>query len=246
MCDGFGGACSEFVMPIIDDVMNLSLVMWAWRKTKNLGYYRILNSHMRNVKKYMLRDDFTVRHSLIFDSKSGDMLGERNFCGFAPGSIWARGQMWALYGFINALKATGDVEIYGDTINGQLNRLISLIGDKRIPDWDLCKLSEKPKFEDTSAAAIMAAAMLKLNDVKDIEENGRKVNLTGSAKNYNKIAEDIIEKLLSEYMYDDECMSILKGGQVGELSSGTVWGDYFIIEAIMKLMYGKECPDFWV
>ena len=68
--DGFSGGKEETTNPIIDDMMNISLLMWAWGKTSHYYYHRIFTNHIRNVKKYMLRDDFTFRHlSLIHISE---------------------------------------------------------------------------------------------------------------------------------------------------------------------------------
>ena len=242
MLDGFSGAAHDTTNPIIDDMMNMLILVWAWKKTKHPYYYRIFTSHIKKVKQYMLRDDFTFRHSFLFESATGAPLGERNYCGFAPGSVWARGQMWAFYGLISALKATGNVGLYGDTINGQLTRLISLLDDEVVPLWDFNCVSEKADMRDSSAGIIMAAALLKLNDVEDNMDSDSTLKLSGKAQHYNEIAEKMLDKLLDDYMYDEGCTAIIKSAQVGYENRGSVWGDYFLVEALMKKNTRQRMP----
>lgn len=243
--NGFGDPEGKVICPIIDDLMNISLLMWAWKKTNHPYYKRIYTSHIKVIKKYMLRDNFTVRHSYLFEEKTGEPLGERNFCGFSVGSIWARGQMWALYGLINVMEASNDYTLYGHTVNGLVNRLISFLDDEIVPVWDFDCMGEKNVMRDSSAGAIMAAALLKL---KNIEENHSVLNdeITGVAVNYKEVADKMLDKLLTDYFEEDANRDmILDKGQAGNNNCGVVWGDYFVVEAIMRKIYGKDCPDFW-
>lgn len=244
--NGFGDPEGEVICPIIDDLMNISLLMWAWRKTEHPYYKRLFTSHLKTVKKYMIRDNFTVRHSYLFEENTGEPLGERNFCGFSVGSVWARGQMWALYGLINVMKTTEDYTLYGHTINGLLNRLISFLDDEIVPIWDFDCMGEKNIMRDSSAGAIMAAALFKLKGMEEENEEAKK-EITGVAENYKDVADKMLDKLLEDYLVEDtSCDMILDKGQSGSNNCGVVWGDYFVVEAIMRKIHGKDCPDFWV
>ena len=242
MFDGFGGGDWVTTNPIIDDMMNTTILLWAWKVTGHPFYFRLYDNHIKKVRQYMLREDYTYRHSYLFDSNTGEPIGERNFCGFAPGSIWARGQMWAFYSTISALKATEDIDKYGDFVNGQLLTLLSMMGEDKVPLWDFKCLTENSKMKDSSAAAVYAAALLKIDEIDNVD----KIFFSGEAKKYNIIGEEVLDELIDNYMYGDNCDACLKGAQVGTINRGAVWGDYFFIEALVRKIHGKDCPDFFV
>lgn len=244
--NGFGDAEGKCICPIIDDLINISLLMWAWKKTDHPYYKRLFTSHIKTVKKYMIRDNFTVRHSFLFEEKTGEPLGERNFCGFSVGSVWARGQMWALYGLINVMKTTKDYALYGHTVNGLINRLISFLDDEIVPIWDFDCMGEKDVMRDSSAGAVMAAALLKLDSMAEEDPDAQK-EMTGAAVNYKETADKMLDKLLKDYLVEDtSCDMLIDKGQSGANCTGVTWGDYFAVEAIMRKLYGKNCPDFWI
>lgn len=240
--NGFGGIRREdAVIPIVDDMMNISILMWAWRQTKHPYFEELFTTHIRTVLQYMLRENFTFRHAFLFEGKTGIPLGERNYCGYSCGSVWARGQMWGIYGLVNALKSTGN-EIYIQFIDGIVNRIMAYMGDSFVPYWDFDCISEKTNVLDTSAAAILACALLKLAEI--LPQGG--AELSGRARECAKFADSIIETLVNEYLAPEDFECILTNGQVGSRSIGCVWGDYFFVEAVMKKIHGKENPDFFV
>ena len=97
-------------------------------------------------------------------------------------------------------------------------------------------------MKDSSAAAVYAAALLKIDEIDNVD----KIVFSGEAKKYNKIGEETLDELIDNYMYDDNCDACLKEAQVGTINRGAVWGDYFFIEALMRKIHGKDCPDFFV
>lgn len=242
MFNGFGDIGDEFVNPIIDDMMNITLMMWAWRKTKHPTFYSLFDSHIRVVRQYMMREDFTYRHSYLFDSVSGRPVGECNYCGNAPGSVWSRGQMWALYSVVSVLKATDEKKKYAGLLGGQLLALLDMMGDDKVPLWDFRCLTEETKSRDSSAAAVFAAALLKINQINDAD----KIPFAGRAKDYMHIGEEVLDELIDKYMLGDDSDACLDKGQAGKDQLGCVWGDYFFVEALMRRVHGKDCPDFFI
>ena len=148
--------------------------------------------------------------------------------------------MWALYGLVNALKATGDEQLYLPHIEGQLNLLLSHLRTYPVPDWDLNCFGEEVRQKDTSAAAILVCALLKLADLRTKAEMG------GLAANYRMEAERILECLIRDFWAAPEKDNLIEGGQAGTESVGCVWGDYFMVEALTRKLHGSETPDFWV
>lgn len=74
---------------IIDSMMNIHLLFWAWKQTGHTMYRDVAKAHADTTAKYFIRDDYSVAHSFAFDKKSGELIREDNVCGFSNGSHWA-------------------------------------------------------------------------------------------------------------------------------------------------------------
>lgn len=238
---GFFGGCGEDrVQTIVDDMMNIAIWMWAGEETQNSFYKELYTTHIKTVLRDMKRSDHSLCHSFMWDGKTGEPLAELNYCGYGVGSVWTRGQAWALYGLVNALKVTGDEQLYLPHIEGQLNLLFRHMKQDPVPKWDLNCFGEETDIRDTSAAAIIACALLKL---KELPVRG---SLGGLAKEYREKADEILDCLVNNYWAIPEKDNIIEGGQTGNEMTGCVWGDLFLIEALMRKLYGNKLPDFWV
>ena len=83
---------------IIDCLMNLPLLYWAARATKDWRYYAVATKHADTVLSHFVREDGSVIHIAEFDPKTGDFIKSYGGQGLGEGSSWTRGQAWALYG----------------------------------------------------------------------------------------------------------------------------------------------------
>lgn len=265
---GFGGPVGDTIT-IVDDMMNISLMMWAYEQTGHTFYRTLFTTHIDTMLDTMLRDDYSLRHSFRFDEK-GNKITEENYCGYAPGSQWARGNAWVVYGLVNAIsvlhhtdgmeyvdilkykKKLDDAERmvyendmtkvnkYVRALNGILNCYFSKLYENGIPCWDLKEFTqENGPLVDTSAAMILTSALYKLCEVYDVSK------LQGVASHAKEFADKILDSVTREYLAkpEDECFIV--GGQAGPKNVGCVWGDYFYAEAIMRRLHGSDCPEFW-
>ncbi|MDY3929695.1 MAG: glycoside hydrolase family 88 protein [Clostridia bacterium] len=236
---------------IIDCMMNVSLLLWAWKQTSHTIYKDVAAAHIETTKKYFIRDDLSVAHSYLFDRKTGKMIKEDNNCGYSNGSHWARGTAWAVYGFAVAARYLDNKEYY-EIAEKIAKKYISEIPDgKFVPMWDFRLPKEYPaKFcgkidvvpwdetdeknkeyaVDTSAAAVMACGIYELNSVKE----------NASLKEF---ADKTIENLCTEKYFDDDIKhtGILKR-QNGRMDY-TTFGDYFFTEALARKLY--KMPVCW-
>lgn len=225
---------------IADDMMNIALLMWAYRETGNAFYKDVFTSHISVIMRDVKREDFSFRHSFQWSAVTGEPVGELNYCGYAIGSTWSRGQSWVLYGLVNALAATEDEGTYLPLIDGLLNMLFSHMQEYPVLKWDLNCLGNKTDLYDTSATVIILAALYKLQTLSV------KGKLGAMAASYTEKAEEIRACLLRDFLAAPEKENLLDGGQCGDHMCGCVWGDYFAIEALMRKLHGKALPDFWV
>lgn len=234
---GFGSPDTDYVTAIIDDIMNISLAMWGYNATGHPFYKNIVKNDIKTIRKYFMREDFSFRHAFVFEGITGEPIGERNYCGYSCGSIWARGQAWALSGNVNALASIDDEQSVS-VIEGMINRLFENLGEANVPQWDMNCVGSKSEQVDTSAAAIIASALIKLSYISDKK-------FSGVANTYKERADKILETLATEYLADETKDGILTNAQCGGRSVGCVWGDYFFVEALMRKIHGSDTPDFW-
>ena len=231
---------------IIDSMMNIPLLFWAWKETGYIQYYEIACAHAETVIKMLVREDYSVRHACVTDVNTGEYVRETNSCGYANGSHWARGTAWMVYGLEVAYRYTGNEEYL---------RLAEKIGEKfikclteedYIPVWDFrlpenmtaraCRREDaQPKWDetaaenkkynrDTSAAAIMCCAFAEIYEITKNE----KIN---SAK--EKMLRSLTEKYLNR---DENIPGMLRCSNGSNVY--TIYGDYFYMRALAIEEYG--------
>lgn len=228
---------------IVDSMMNIPLLFWAWKETGHIVYRDVAKAHADTVARYFIRDDYSVAHSFLFDTKTGTLLEESNTCGFANGSHWARGTAWAAYGFAIAAKALNDNKYYELAVKIFEKYREELGENEYIPIWDFRLPADKPAHKyyntvvnwdetdpknrefavDTSAAAIMACALFELDDCM-------------SRPDLREFAEKSLSVLCSEkYFYIDPKVPGILKRQNGRMNTEP-YGDYFFAEALQRAL----------
>lgn len=226
---------------IADDIMNLQLIIWANAETKHPYYERIYIKQIQTIMNYLIREDYTLRHAYAFDKKTGEPLTEKNWCGYACGSAWARGTAWTLYGMNSLIKHTNDKYLYLPSFEGVSNEFIRNIEmTDMIPVWDFKLPEYAPHTKDSSAAAVAASAFW--SAARDIPQNERQ----GQLERCGEVSDAIFEKLATDYMAPEANENILKDAQCGNKNVGCIWGDYFFVELLMKRIHGDKAPNFWI
>lgn len=219
---------------IVDDMMNMNLLMWAYKTTGHSFYREVYKNHIETAIKYLIRDDYSVRHAYHFDAVSGRALTEANICGYSVGSHWARGTAWMIYGLAKALEFSGDKARYLSALEGVSREYLKNIEDNPVPIWDFRLPADEEQIRDSSAAAITASAFLSFDKV------GVNTKITQKAV---KTADMAIEELSkNEYFGSEDVEYILKY----QNEEGALWGDYFFAELLMKKVYGDKLVDFWI
>lgn len=216
---------------IADDMMNMNLIMREYEKTGHSFYCDVFENHILTSAKYLVRDDFSTRHAYNFDVKTGEPLGEMNYCGYSIGSYWSRGAAWIIYGLASALRFTGESEKYRYKLEGVLKKYLDSLEGNIIPPWDF--RCDEECFLDTSAAAIVASAAY---IIKDFDINER---LKERAMKYS---DDVILTLCSDEYFAPEEKEFLIVYENGE---GSLWGDYFFCELLMKKHMKEKYSDMW-
>jgi len=98
---------------IIDTLMNLPLLWFAAQETGYDRYAKIALAHGNKALEQFLRSDGSVEHIVMFDPDTGEKVDTSGGQGFGIGSSWSRGQSWAIYGFTELYRFSGDVKFLG-------------------------------------------------------------------------------------------------------------------------------------
>ena len=219
-------------LAIIDCMMNLALLFFAWKETGNPFYRQAAVMHADHTLKTFIRPDGSVCHGYQFMEAGGVAAGEVNHCGYGVGSFWARGLTWAIYGYAIAARYTNDPK-YRKTSVTLAYRFLEETGkdgDGVIPPWDFRLPEGMEKKRDSSAAAIAACAFDEL------------YRQTGD-ETLRAAGETILERLSGpDYRNPDSESSGLLLHSNG-LEHCTSFGDYFYMEALMRYMDGMEA--YW-
>lgn len=218
---------------IIDNMMNLELLMWAFRESGDSSFYKIAVSHADATIKNHFRDDFSTWHVVSYDTITGQVETKQTHQGYSDESAWARGQAWGLYGFVVMYRETG-FKRYLDQAAGIASFMInhSNMPPDMIPYWDFDAPGIPDALRDASAGAIMASALLELSGYVSGEQGA----------SFLRVAEKQLQTLSSpEYLaaMGQNGHFILKHS-VGSLRSYSevdvplTYADYYFVEALMR------------
>ena len=212
-------------LAIIDCMMNLQLLFWAAKETKQTKYCHIANAYCETVLKYFIDDDGAVRHICEFDAKTGKFIGALGGQGFAPDSSWSRGAGWAIYGMAMAYEQTNEKR-YLDAACKVAKFFVPQLGDDYVPAWDF--RADNAYIKDASAGAIAANGFLEIYKFNKDEW-------------YKKQAEKLINGIIEQCSCFDnsrqaivtKCTANLPGND--DIEVGLIYGDYYFVEAVYKL-----------
>lgn len=214
---------------IIDCMMNLPLLYWASEEKGDPGYTHMAMAHADMAAADHIRPDGSVRHIAVHEETSGGMCGEQGGQGYGTGSVWSRGQAWAVYGFVISFLHTGKKE-YLETAQRCAHYFIANVWEDWLPRCDF-RCPDEPVIYDSTAGAIAACGLLEIaNCVPAFEK-----------KIYYSAAVSLLQALERNFCnWDEEEDGILQMGTEqyhGEKGRHIpiIYGDYFFMEALYKL-----------
>jgi hypothetical protein len=224
---------SAHFLVIIDNMMNLELLMYAFRQTGDSLFYNVAVTHANTTIKNHFRPDNSSYHVVDYNPVTGAVQVKRTHQGFADESAWARGQVWGLYGFTMLYRETG-IHTYLQQalrIAGFLLNHPNLPADK-VPYWDFNAPDIPNTYRDASAGAIMASALLELAGYASAAER----------KQFVETATTILSSL-SKPPYktsSNEAGGFILQHSVGHLPNKSEidvplsYADYYFVEAAMR------------
>ena len=227
---------------IIDCMMNLPLLYWASEQLDDTRFKKIAVRYADMAMRDHVRPDGSLNHIVVHDTeKPNTVIETMRGQGYGVGSTWSRGQAWALYGFILSYIHTGKTE-YLDTAKRVAHYFISNIA---MTDWlPLCdfRAPESPVIYDSTAGAIAACGMIEI--AKNVPEFEKDIYLNAAVKMLKAM-----DKAWCNY--SDDLDAVLTMGteryqREGEGNRGQhipiIYGDYYFVEAILKLRGSEFLP----
>ncbi len=157
---------------IIDNLMNLEFLMAATRESGDQRFREIAISHADKTLKNHFRADHSSYHVVDYNPLDGEVLARKTHQGAADDSAWARGQVWALYGYTMMFRETGNPLYLAQAVKiaDFLLNHPRLPADK-VPYWDFDAPDIPDAPRDASAAAVMSSALIELSDFTDGEQS---------------------------------------------------------------------------
>lgn len=225
---GHGGVDGE-VKVIADNMMNLELMFKATYLSGNQTYSQMAISHAeKTIQNHFRENGRGVFHVVAYDESTGAVKRKYNWQGYADNSTWARGLAWITHGYATTYEHTRN-PIFLEYAEKAAQYFVDHLPEDYIPYYDFdCPYRETYQPKDTSAAAIVSHALLKLFRITQNEQ-------------YFKQAGNILESLSSpNYRADGKTSyripALLVNGTVhykeGNFNTAIVYGDMYFLEAI--------------
>ena len=143
---------------IVDSLMNMPLLFWASDVSKDGRYRDAAYRHCCQLRDHFVRPDNTTFHTFYFDVETGAPRFGKTAQGAADNSCWARGQAWAIYGFVLGYAYTHDAGLLQTACRVADYFLAHLPADK-VAYWDLVYTDGSGEERDSSAASIAVCAL---------------------------------------------------------------------------------------
>ena len=219
---------------IIDVMMCLPVVMWAYKETSDKKYLDLALRHSDISMNTLIEPDGGVHQRVYYSPETGKILGFGTSQGSGGSSIWARAQAWALDGFADVYIFTRK-QRHSDIFRLCTEWLMENLPADFVPWYDFDDQGIFYRFRDAGTSAICAHALLRMANVE------KDSNL---ARWYSDCAVEIIDSLIDNYLTkvgqdDERPPGMLSHGCYTKVISDTeeqIWGSYNLQKALILLI----------
>ncbi len=223
---------------IIDCMMNLTLLYWAYEQTGDPRYKQVAMHHADKCLTDVLRPDGSSYHIVAFNTNTGETEWYPDCQGYGPESAWSRGHAWAIYGYALSYKHTGEKR-YLDAAKAVAHYFLANVAQTgNVPLVDF-RAPAEPVMYDSTAAMCAACGMMEI--AEHVPEFEKALYMNGAAEMVKATAE-----MFCNWNVEED--GILGGGTVAyhrgpeEIHVPIIYGDYFMVEALLRM----QEKDFFI
>ena len=220
---------------IMDNMINLEMLFWASKNGGSHRLYDIAVKHAETTMKHHFRPDGTCYHVAVYDQKSGKFIKGMTHQGYSDSSTWARGQAWAIYGYTTVYRETHNKKFL-NFAKKVTEAYLCRLPDDYIPYWDFDDPAIPDTSRDASAAAVVASALLELQQYVDAD----------TAARYREAATRMLASLASDKYRSGNRRPSFLDHSTGHRPAGSeidysiIYADYYYIEALLRLKKYNE------
>lgn len=219
---------------IIDNMINLELLMEAYKMSGDTTLRQIAISHADKTMKYHYRKDMSCPHVVDYEPETGAMrkYDWNNGSDDTTHSTWSRGQSWGLYGYTMMYRETGDkkylrhAERIADFLLSHPN-----MPEDMIPYWDYSD-PKRSTMRDASAAAVMASALMELSTYSP---QGKKYFAAGEKQLKSLASPTYLAKpgTHKNFILMHATGNFLRNSEV---DGGLSYADYYFMEGMLRYL----------
>lgn len=221
---------------------NLILDWWAYRQTGDEAFANGARRHLDlTYRDFVLADGSTIEF-IDYDASTGGKLRHYTLLGAHDESCWARGQSWAVAGYLRAWEALGD-ERYLMIGNRLLDYWMANTDASGVPPWDF----KDPDLEkdrasvplDTSAAAVVVEQLARLAVRPGLPPGAR-----AAAARLRPMLDGLLQHLTPLERAPGQPVGVLLDGCFNQPKryanrSELIWGTAYLLFALYYLKTGR-------
>lgn len=230
-------ACVDNVHP------NLILDWWAYKQTGDDTFIAGARRHLDHTIEYYICDDYSTIEFRNYDPSTGLPVGAHyTLLGANDDSCWARGQAWAIAGYLRAWEATRDAR-YLSVGRKLLNYWTANCDSTRVPPYDF----KDPRLTsdraavplDTSAAAVVAEQLSRIAVLENLPPEAEDI-----AAQVTPFIEGLLGHLTSTGDARAKSRGVLLDGCFNQpknyaTRSELIWGTAYLLFALYYLKTGR-------
>lgn len=226
---------------IIDCLLNIQLLFFAFEQTGNKKYKEIAENHFYASANTVIREDASAYHTYYFDPETGQPLKGITRQGYSDDSAWARGQAWGIYGIPLSYRKMKDNDQI-DLFKGMTNYFLNRLPEDNVSYWDLIFNDGSGQSRDPSATAVAVCGIHEM--LKYLPE------VDSDKVTYKYAMHTMLRSLIDNYANEDyqEGRPLLLHGVYSwhsgkGVDEGNIWGDYYYLEALIR--FYKDWELYW-
>ena len=222
---------------------NLILDWWAFKETGDETFIAGARRHLDLTFRDFVLDDGSTVEFIDYDIVTGKPSGPHyTLLGAHDDSCWARGQSWAIAGYLRAWEALRDPR-YLAIGNRLLDYWIANADPGGVPPWDF----KDPDLEsdrasvplDTSAAAVVVEQLARLAILEDLPPDAKR-----AADRMEPMIDGLLVHLTQAGNAGKRPVGILQNGCFNQPKryanrSELIWGTAYLLFALYYLKTGR-------